>query len=273
MRSDKGTWPPGKILSAGKQSRYAYPHRGAAEVPVTTGPQDPMASRHRLRAGHADREQVIEALKTAFVDGRLTKNELAARTGRALAARTYADLAALTADIPAEPAAAEPVTAAPAPARPTPAAGPPGPAIRRPLAKAAAISGVCLLVAAVAVLIGLHVDESGSGPSPDHAWAGVLILLGVGGVIAAPLIMGLGVVTSIQQRRSRRQLPPQTGTAGHGLDGGRHDDASHGSVPPGSRTDQTRTDLRARESRQRGRRIPARERRASGGVSPVPGTA
>src|ERR1700722_8237172 len=200
MRSDKGTWPPGKILSAGKQSRYAYPHRGAGEGPVTTGPKDPMASRHRLRAGHADREQVIEALKTAFVNGRLTKNELAARTGRALAARTYADLAALTADIPAEPAAAEPVTAAPAPARPTPAAGPPGPAIRRPLAKAAAISGVCLLVAAVAVLIGLHVDESGSGPSPDHAWAGVLILLGVGGVIAAPLIMGLGVVPSKQLR-------------------------------------------------------------------------
>jgi hypothetical protein len=59
---------------------------------VTTGPQDP-ASRDRLRAGHADRDLVIEALKTAFVDGRLTKTELTARTGRALAARTHADLA------------------------------------------------------------------------------------------------------------------------------------------------------------------------------------
>jgi hypothetical protein len=39
-----------------------------------------VAGRDRLRAGHADREQVIETLKTAFVDGRLTKNELAART-------------------------------------------------------------------------------------------------------------------------------------------------------------------------------------------------
>ena len=87
-----GAWPPGRIQ-------------------MTTEPQDPAASRDLLRAGHADREQVIEALKTAFVDGRLTKNELAARTGRALAARTYADLAALTADIPAEPAAALPLTA------------------------------------------------------------------------------------------------------------------------------------------------------------------
>ena len=86
---------------------------------MTTGPQDPAASRDRLRAGHADREQVIEALKTAFVDGRLTKIELVARTGRALAARTYADLAALTADIPAEPPAAAvvPVAAGPAGAR------------------------------------------------------------------------------------------------------------------------------------------------------------
>ena len=68
---------------------------------MTTGPQGPAAGRDQLRAGHADREQVIDALKTAFVDGRLTKNELAARTGRALTARTYADLAALTAGIPA----------------------------------------------------------------------------------------------------------------------------------------------------------------------------
>ena len=66
-----------------------------------TGPQDPAAAgRGRLRAGHADREQAIDTLKTAFVHGELTKDELDARAGQALAARTYADLAALTADIP-----------------------------------------------------------------------------------------------------------------------------------------------------------------------------
>jgi pseudouridine-5'-phosphate glycosidase len=57
-----------------------------------TGQQDP-AGRGGLRAGHADREQVIEALKDAFVQGRLTREELDVRAGRALAAR---DLAAGT---------------------------------------------------------------------------------------------------------------------------------------------------------------------------------
>jgi len=64
--------------------------------------------RGHLRACHADREQVIGVLKAAFVQGRLSKHELNARVGQALAARTYADLAALTADLPAGLAAAEP---------------------------------------------------------------------------------------------------------------------------------------------------------------------
>jgi len=51
-----------------------------------------------------DREQVIDALKTAYVDGRLDRDEFDLRVGKALA--TYAELDALTADIPAEPAAA-----------------------------------------------------------------------------------------------------------------------------------------------------------------------
>ena len=62
----------------------------------------------RLRAAHADREQVIDVLKVAFVRGRLTKDEFDARVGQTLASRTYAELAVLTADIPAERAVAEP---------------------------------------------------------------------------------------------------------------------------------------------------------------------
>jgi hypothetical protein len=51
---------------------------------------------------HADRERVIDLLKAAFVQGRLTRDELAARVGRVLASRTPAELAAVTADLPAE---------------------------------------------------------------------------------------------------------------------------------------------------------------------------
>jgi hypothetical protein len=67
------------------------------------GPGDEIAAgaggRGRLRASHADREQVIEVLKAAFVQGRLDRDEFDLRVGRALASRTYADLASLTADI------------------------------------------------------------------------------------------------------------------------------------------------------------------------------
>jgi hypothetical protein len=85
------------------------------------GPGDGLkaAGRGHLRASHADRDQVIGTLKAAFVQGRLTKDEFDLRVGRTLAARTYAELAALTADLPAGPAAgAPPRRAAPAQARP-----------------------------------------------------------------------------------------------------------------------------------------------------------
>jgi hypothetical protein len=58
-------------------------------------------ARDRLRSSDADREQVIDALKAAFVQGRLTKDELDVRAGQALASRTCAELTAIAADIPA----------------------------------------------------------------------------------------------------------------------------------------------------------------------------
>jgi hypothetical protein len=73
------------------------------------------ASRSHLRASHADREQVIGTLKGAFVQGRLAKDEFDLRVGQALASRTYGDLAALSADLPAGLTAAEPSKLARAP--------------------------------------------------------------------------------------------------------------------------------------------------------------
>jgi len=70
-------------------------HEPAADLP-----------RLRLRASHADRERVVDVLKVAFVQGRLTKDELDARIGQAFTSKTYADLAAVTADLPPSPAAA-----------------------------------------------------------------------------------------------------------------------------------------------------------------------
>jgi Domain of unknown function (DUF1707) len=69
---------------------------------VTTGPVDPVAAGHgRFRASDADRERAIETLKVAFAQGRLTRDDLDQRAGRAWLARTYAELAGATANIPA----------------------------------------------------------------------------------------------------------------------------------------------------------------------------
>jgi hypothetical protein len=51
-----------------------------------------------------DRERTIDVLKAAFGEGRLSKEEFDSRSGRVLAARTYADLSAIVADLPAGPA-------------------------------------------------------------------------------------------------------------------------------------------------------------------------
>jgi Domain of unknown function (DUF1707) len=82
-------------------------------VPVTAKPGDDMAAaaagRGRPRASHADREHVLDVLKAAFVQGLLTKDELDMRVGQTFASRTYAELAALTADIPAGLIGAQPL--------------------------------------------------------------------------------------------------------------------------------------------------------------------
>jgi hypothetical protein len=66
------------------------------------------AGRGHRRASHADREQTIDTLKAAFVQDRLTKDEFDARIGQTLAARTHAELATVTSDIPAGLAGTQP---------------------------------------------------------------------------------------------------------------------------------------------------------------------
>jgi len=72
---------------------------------VATGPGDQAAAgpdgHGRMRTSRADREQAIDTLKTAFVHGRLTRDELDERVARALVPLTHAELAALTDDLPA----------------------------------------------------------------------------------------------------------------------------------------------------------------------------
>ncbi len=76
---------------------------------MVAGPWDPARAgtpgRGRFLASDADRERAVDVLKTAFVGGQLTRDELGTRTGQVLTARTYADLALLTTGITTGPTA------------------------------------------------------------------------------------------------------------------------------------------------------------------------
>jgi hypothetical protein len=58
-----------------------------------------LASHAGLRASHGDRDRVVELLRVAAGDGRLTAEELDQRLEAALTARTRGELAALTTDL------------------------------------------------------------------------------------------------------------------------------------------------------------------------------
>ncbi|MFF4803912.1 DUF1707 domain-containing protein [Streptomyces sp. NPDC001351] len=57
-----------------------------------------------LRASHEDRDRVVDVLRVAAGDGRLSAEELDSRLESALSARTLGELAELTTDLPVTPA-------------------------------------------------------------------------------------------------------------------------------------------------------------------------
>lgn len=72
----------------------------------------PAADQGALRASHADRDHIVELLRVAAGDGRLSPEELDERLDLALTARTYAELAALVTDLPVAGTAVSPARAA-----------------------------------------------------------------------------------------------------------------------------------------------------------------
>ncbi len=156
----------------------------------------------RLRASHADRDTVIGTLTAAFVQGRLTRDELDLRVGQTFAARTYGELAALTADLPAG------LTGARSPGRAARARA------RRPVraAKAAAGAGLGLALLAAAVF-------SGPGNGLER-----LIFLAVFFIPVCGLLLG-GLVmfhSWLEKRSERGQLPPGPEQGGRAVQGERN---------------------------------------------------
>jgi hypothetical protein len=157
---------------------------------VATGPGDQIAAAPddygRMRASRADREQAIDTLKAAFVQGRLSKDELGERVARALVPLTYAELAALTDDLPAGP---------------TPVAPPP----QRSLARA----GVYVTIVAGLFLIAAISNGNGN---PLTVLAAMLFFSPVW--LAA--LAGLLALHARMERRSGGQVPPGSGEGSQG---------------------------------------------------------
>jgi hypothetical protein len=143
----------------------------------------------RLRASHADREQVIDVLKAAFVRGMLAKDEFDLRVDQTFASRTYADLAAVTADIPAGVTAAQPPRT---PAR----------AQARLTMHRAVTWSACLIVAAaigvvVAWVVAVRTGNVEIFDSAAFAFVGATVASGT-------------MIVEARDQRSRGQLPPRS---------------------------------------------------------------
>jgi Domain of unknown function (DUF1707) len=155
---------------------------------MMTGPQTEMtagmAAHGRLRASHTDREQMIDVLKAAFVQGRLTKDEFDALIGQAFVARTYADLAAV---IPAGLIGAQP----PQKAARTQA---------RPPANRDVKSAVCAIVLAAAVWLAAFFTD-------NAAVFMVAIVVTIVVLLASPAADAL-MLGSRHKKHSGGQLPP-----------------------------------------------------------------
>jgi hypothetical protein len=138
-----------------------------------------------LRASHADREHVIGTLKAAFVQGRLAKEEFDQRVSQTLRSRTYADLAAVTADLPARLIHAE--------QRREPAAAQAAQPVNKPL-----LWGMCAVTLA-GVLAGVAAFPVNSL---------TLLAMGVIAILVGAPVAGTLILDSWRGRHIGGELPP-----------------------------------------------------------------
>ncbi len=209
-----------------------------------TEPSDPMAAagRGHMRASHADREHVINTLKIAFVQGRLTKDELDQRVGQAFASTTYAELAALSADLPA--------------------------GLTRPLSQPARAQGWSLgdkkvLKWAIAGVLSPLAPLAAAFLTGNPVFAVVAVIMFLLDLVVGLPFLMIVVGTMVEERRKERrssgsqgQLPP--GPGGRPPGGQRRGRTGQDPASPGWHTDGTRAEMRAHESRRgsRGDQVP-----------------
>jgi uncharacterized protein DUF1707/uncharacterized protein DUF4190 len=137
-----------------------------------------------MRASTADRERAVDVLKAAFAEGRLTADEYQERVGQVFSSRTYAELGALTADLPIGPFGTM------TPSHPAPIAVPG----RTPVNSLAVVSLICALIpgfpAAAAVITGFAAQRQIS-KTGERGWALATAGITIGGFSLALLFLFL----------------------------------------------------------------------------------
>jgi len=144
---------------------------------VAVEPQDPTAGwaafGGHLRASDADRERVIDFLKAAFVQRRLSQSDLTGRVGQVLESKTYAELAGATAGIPARR------TATPRPRQP---------ATPQPRQPAAPVRASPVSWKIIAWVVGVIVVSPGLAVAFFETYYGSFFILLFAGFIASGLV-------------------------------------------------------------------------------------
>src|SRR5487761_143164 len=100
-----GGGTPGGEATSGEATGGGTPGGEAAGGEVAAHGGEETARGGELRASHDDRDRVVDLLRVAAGDGRITAEELDERVEAALTARTYSELSVLVSDLPAAGAA------------------------------------------------------------------------------------------------------------------------------------------------------------------------
>ena len=192
-----------------------------SDQPVPTDPS-------RLRAADADRDRAAEMLRRAAAEGRITFEELDERIGRAYGAKTFADLEALTSDLPNAGVRA-PAPATPRYQPPVVPEGTPAPSFSVAILSGAQRAGPWLVppdYTAVAVMGGVELDLRDARFTADEVTIRAFCLMG-GVSITVPEDMavdvsGIGIMGGVDHRASGPGAPgaPRLRVVGFALMGG-----------------------------------------------------
>jgi Domain of unknown function (DUF1707) len=187
-------------------------------------PADP----RQLRAADTDRDRAAELLRQAAAEGRITFDELDERISQAYAAKTFADLEALTSDLPG-PGVSAPAAAARRNQPPAVPAGTHGPSISLAIMSGTKRAGPWLVppaYTAVAIMGGVELDlRDAKFAAPEVTIQAFCLMGGVSITVPEDMavdVSGIGIMGGFDHQASGPGAPgaPHLRVVGFALMGG-----------------------------------------------------